>query len=74
MRLHGLDPSNSNAMDRAIVMHSAWYAEPQVIETYGKLGRSEGCFSFSEENFYYLLHYLGPGRMIYADKLPAVQI
>ena len=69
MRLHGLDPSNCNALDRAIVMHSAWYAEPRVADYYGKLGRSEGCFAFSEENFYYLLHYLGPGRMIYADKL-----
>src|SRR5687768_12092098 len=60
MRLHGLDPSNCNALDRAIVMHSAWYAEPRVADYYGKLGRSEGCFAFSEENFYYLLHYLGP--------------
>jgi hypothetical protein len=69
MRLVGLDPSNSNALDRAIVMHSAWYAEPEVIDAYGKLGRSEGCFAFSEKNFYYLLHYLGAGRLIYADKI-----
>jgi len=71
MRLHGLDPSNCNAMERAIVVHSAWYAETPVIDTYGKLGRSEGCFALSEENLYYLLHYLGPGRMIYADKMQA---
>ena len=69
MRLHGLDPSNSNALDRAIVMHHAWYAEPKVIDVYGKLGRSEGCFAFSEESLYYIQHYLGPGRLIYADKV-----
>lgn len=70
MRLQGLDPSNSNALDRAIVVHSAWYAEPEVVNLHGKLGRSEGCFAFSEANLRYILWQLGPGRMIYADKVP----
>jgi hypothetical protein len=71
MRLDGLDPSNCNALDRAIVVHAAWYAEPRVLDTYGKLGRSEGCFAFSEDNLRYILAQLGPGRMIYSDKLTA---
>lgn len=71
MRLDGLEPSNCNALDRAIVVHAAWYAEPKLIDTYGKLGRSEGCFAFSEDNLRYILAQLGPGRMIYADKLTA---
>ena len=71
MRLDGLEPSNSNALDRAIVVHAAWYAEPKLIDAYGKLGRSEGCFAFSEDNLRYILAQLGPGRMIYADKLTA---
>ena len=71
MRLDGLDPSNCNALDRAIVVHAAWYAEPKLIDTYGKLGRSEGCFAFSEDNLRYILAQLGPGRMIYSDKLTA---
>jgi hypothetical protein len=71
MRLDGLDPSNNNALDRAIVVHGAWYAEPKLIDSFGKLGRSQGCFAFSEENLQYILAQLGPGRMIYADKLAA---
>lgn len=69
LRLTGLDPSNSNALDRAIVIHGAWYAEPKLAETRGKLGRSEGCFALSETNLQYVLHQLGPGRLLYADKV-----
>ena len=29
-------------MDRAIVMHPAWYANPDMLEKWGKLGRSDG--------------------------------
>src|SRR3546814_6827835 len=46
LRLSGLDPTNSNALGRAIVVHSAWYAEPEIAREQGKLGRSEGCFAF----------------------------
>src|ERR1051325_8759402 len=45
MRLRGLDDSNSNAEARAVVVHSAWYAEPNVLAASGRLGRSEGCFA-----------------------------
>jgi hypothetical protein len=69
LRLSGLDYSNSNALQRAIVVHAAWYAEPQVVQQYGKLGRSEGCFALSETNLQYLLYRLGPGRLLYADKI-----
>jgi hypothetical protein len=69
LRLTGLDATNSNALDRAIVIHGAWYAEPKMAETTGKLGRSEGCFALSETNLQYVLHQLGPGRLLYADKI-----
>jgi hypothetical protein len=69
LRLMGLDATNSNALDRAIVVHSAWYAEPKVAEQTGKLGRSEGCFTLPEASLQYVLSQLGPGRMIYADKI-----
>ena len=68
LRLQGLDYSNSNALDRAIVVHSASYAEPEMIEEYGKLGRSEGCFALSQLSLQYVLQQLGPGRLLYADK------
>jgi hypothetical protein len=69
MRLRGLDYANSNAEARAIVVHSAWYAEPDVLAEHGKLGRSEGCFAMSESSLHQVLARLGPGRLLYADKI-----
>ena len=69
MRLAGLEPDNNNADMRAIVIHGAWYAEPSLIATQGKLGRSEGCFVFGEELLPMVLYKLGPGRLLFADKL-----
>jgi hypothetical protein len=69
MRLAGLEPDNNNADIRAIVVHGAWYAEPSLIATQGKLGRSEGCFVFGEELLPMILYKLGPGRLLFADKL-----
>ena len=69
MRLAGLDWSNSNAETRAIVVHSAWYAEPSQLEVHGKLGRSEGCFALPYNSLQQVLARLGPGRFLYADKL-----
>ena len=44
LRLKGLEAGiNSNALSRNIVVHGADYAEPDFIEKYGFLGRSEGC-------------------------------
>jgi hypothetical protein len=68
-RLKGLDPSNDMAEPRAIVIHGAWYAEPEMIESHGKLGRSQGCFAFSESDLATILEQLGPGRLLYADKV-----
>jgi hypothetical protein len=68
MRLQGLDPSNCQAEARAIVVHAAWYVAPQVVQSTGKLGRSEGCFAVSSEDLNAVLTQLGPGRLLYADK------
>lgn len=69
MRLTGLDYTNSNAEARAIVVHSAWYAEPRVVEQYGKLGRSEGCFALPGISHAEAMTRLGSGRLLYADKV-----
>jgi hypothetical protein len=69
MRLRGLDPSNNNAEARAIVVHTAWYAEPNVVEQTGRLGRSEGCFAFPRTSLAEVLERLGPGRFLYADRV-----
>ncbi len=69
MRLYGLDHTNNNALDRAIVVHSAWYAEPNVIAEHGKLGRSEGCFALPGISHAEAMTRLGSGRLLYADKV-----
>ena len=70
MRVRGLDHSNSNAEARAIVVHSAWYAEPNVLAANdGRLGRSEGCFALSYSSLQEVLARLGPGRFLYAERL-----
>jgi hypothetical protein len=69
MKVRGLDWSNSNAEPRAIVIHNAWYAEPDMIPLHGKLGRSEGCFAMSRQSQYDVMRRIAGGRMIYADKL-----
>ena len=68
LSLRGLDFSNRHAEARAIVIHSAAYAEPEVLARYGKLGRSEGCFAFSARSHRAVLERLGPGRLLYCDK------
>jgi hypothetical protein len=69
LRLTGLDPTNSNADARAIVVHSAWYAEPAVAAEHGKLGRSEGCFALPGISHAEAMTRLGSGRFLYADKV-----
>jgi hypothetical protein len=69
MKVRGLDWSNYNAEPRAIVIHNAWYAEDDMIQLHGKLGRSEGCFAMSRENQFAVMRKLAGGRMIYADKV-----
>ncbi|MGL4541858.1 MAG: murein L,D-transpeptidase catalytic domain family protein [Polymorphobacter sp.] len=69
MRLQGLDPTNSAAGPRAIVVHAAWYVSPTIVQMTGKLGRSQGCFAFSTTDLKPVLEQLGHGRMIYADKV-----
>jgi hypothetical protein len=69
LRVNGLDPTNDNAMARAIVIHNAWYAEPEMIARHGMLGRSEGCFAMPKKSQWEVMRQLAGGRMIYAEKL-----
>lgn len=68
MRLEGLDPTNSNAASRAIVVHGAWYVSNTMIDRMGMLGRSEGCFAVADASLGEIMSALGPGRLIYAGK------
>lgn len=69
IRLEGLEADNSNALDRAIVMHRADYAEPAHVARWGRLGRSNGCFAMGEVQFKRALLELGGGRVLFADRL-----
>ena len=64
IRLDGLDPTNSNALPRAIVMHKANYATPEHVERYGRLGRSNGCFAMGPDQFDRALIDLAGGRLL----------
>ncbi|MBI1398966.1 murein L,D-transpeptidase catalytic domain family protein [Hyphomonas sp.] len=68
LRLDGLDTTNANARSRAIVIHSAVYAEPDHLKKYGKLGRSNGCIVFSSEDLAAFLDEVPKGSLIYVGK------
>ncbi len=68
MRLDGLDPTNNNAYDRAVVIHGAWYVSQDMVRQHGVLGRSQGCFAFEQDKLHAVMQRLGQGRMIYAAR------
>lgn len=68
-RLMGLDPTNNMALARAIVIHSAWYSNPDMLTKHGQLGRSQGCFAVGQRDLDQVFARLGPGRMLYSAKI-----
>lgn len=67
-RLRGLDPENSLAAQRSIVIHGASYVSTSLAETTGRIGRSQGCFAVSQADVAHVLAKLGEGRLLYAGK------
>lgn len=67
-RLIGLDPDNSMAESRAIVIHAADYVSRDMAASQGRVGRSQGCFAVSRAEIDDVLELLGPGRLLYALK------
>jgi len=72
VRLVGLDEDNSTALERAIVMHPAWYVDEAMIAKWGKIGRSQGCFALGDEAFLDTLWRLSGGRLLFADRIGEV--
>lgn len=69
LRMEGLSPSNSNAFERAIVIHGADYAAEWFIKEKGRLGLSLGCPAVARSKINKLIETL-KGRsllFIYAD-------
>ncbi|WP_026166964.1 murein L,D-transpeptidase catalytic domain family protein [Novosphingobium nitrogenifigens] len=67
-RLHGLDPDNSQAESRAIVVHAANYVDRHMAAAHGRIGRSQGCFAVSPDDISEVLARLEAGRLLYASK------
>lgn len=69
VRLGGLDPTNEAALRRYIVMHRADYAEPEHLDRWGRMGRSQGCFAMGSDDFKFALLKLSGGRLLFADAI-----
>ncbi len=67
-RIHGLEPQNSMAYQRAIVIHGAPYVSADMARHTGRVGRSLGCFTVSQADIGQVLTKLAPGRMLYAHR------
>ena len=68
LRLEGLEPTNSNALARAVVMHTADYVSEGFIRRTGRLGRSEGCFAVERSVGDSLVNELKNGAYIIASR------
>ena len=64
--LDGLEPTNSEVRDRAIIVHAADYCEPAYLNANGKLGRSFGCFAVSQSDLNALRPDMDGGRLLFA--------
>jgi hypothetical protein len=67
-KLIGLDPENSAAEARAIVIHAANYVSAEMARDQGRIGRSQGCFAVSQADLAQVMVRLGPGRLLFAGK------
>lgn len=72
LRLTGLEQGiNDNAYRRDIVVHGAWYADPNTIAKYGQIGRSWGCPAVSPKTAQPLINTIKDKTLIvayYPDK------
>lgn len=70
LRLIGLEKGiNDNALERAVVIHSAPYVSQKYIDRYGRIGRSFGCPALPLENYEEIINLIKEGCcfFIYAN-------
>jgi hypothetical protein len=66
LRMDGLDPGfNDNLRDRAVVVHDGDYATQDFVDTYGYLGRSNGCWVVDPLVSEDLVDLLADGTLMY---------
>lgn len=67
LRLDGLDPGfNDHALDRAIVMHGAWYVSPDLAQSSGRIGLSWGCPAVRPAAAHPIIDALKGGQYLFA--------
>ena len=66
MRLDGLEEGiNDKARERAVVIHSAKYANPVFIKKYGRLGRSFGCPTLPQRDYARVIDLIKEGSLLF---------
>lgn len=67
LNLEGLEKGfNDNAYSRRVVMHGAWYVEPDFIQKTGRAGRSWGCPSIAQTLAKPVINTIKGGSVIFA--------
>lgn len=67
LRLDGLEPGiNDHARERALVMHGAWYVDPMLARTQGRIGRSLGCPALRPTVAHAVIDSLRQGQWLFA--------
>ncbi len=67
LNLKGLEKGfNDNAYNRRVVIHGAWYVEPDFIKKSGRAGRSWGCPSIAKTIAKPLINTIKGGSVVFA--------
>jgi hypothetical protein len=67
LELHGLEKGvNDNALIRKIVMHGAWYSNPEsIVINHWRLGWSQGCPALPKEAAPEVIYKIKDGSLLY---------
>lgn len=67
LNLQGLEKGfNDNAYNRRVVVHGAWYVEPEFIKRMGHAGRSWGCPSIAKTMATSIINTIKDGSVLFA--------
>ena len=67
LNLQGLEKGfNDNALSRRVVIHGAWYVEPDFIKAVGRAGRSWGCPSIAKTMARTVINTIKDGSVVFA--------
>lgn len=67
LNLQGLERGfNDNAYNRRVVIHGAWYVEPDFIKKTGRAGRSWGCPSIAQTLAKPVINTIKNGSVVFA--------